>query len=72
LSTPYGENNGAAKLTADQVFMIRFLARAEGLGNAELGRRFGVPRETIRDIVNEKTWRHLLRTVRPQGADTAA
>lgn len=42
-----------------QVWVIRSMSRVLGLSNAEIGRRFNLSRETVRDIVNRKTWRNI-------------
>ena len=54
-----GETNGSARLIKEDVFVIRSVHKFMGLTMTEIGRRYGVPRETIRDVVNRKTWRHL-------------
>ena len=48
-----GENNGRAKLTANQAACI-FTAR--GKSNTELANDFGVSRQTIRDIRQGRKW----------------
>lgn len=45
------------KLDEGHVWVIRSMSRVLQLSNAEIGRRFGLSRETVRDIVNRKTWR---------------
>ena len=54
-----GESNGSARLANEDVFVIRSMHRVLGLTMTEIGRRFRVPRETVRDIVNRKSWKHL-------------
>ena len=54
-----GETNGSARLVKEDVYVIRALHRVMGFTMTEIGRRYGLPRETIRDIVNRKTWKHL-------------
>lgn len=44
-------------LTIEQVAVIRSISSIDGLSNAEIGRRMGRSRETIRDIVLRKTWK---------------
>lgn len=47
------------KLDEGHVWVIRSMSKILGLSNAEIGRRFGLSRETVRDIVIRKTWKHL-------------
>ncbi len=47
-----------AKLTAEQVTELR-AARAAGARHCDLARRFGVTRETVRDIAKRRIWRHV-------------
>lgn len=54
-----GETNGSAKLYKEDVYVMRSLHSILGLGAAEIARRFQVPRTTVRDILNRKTWSHL-------------
>lgn len=54
-----GERNGSARLAVTDVIVIRSLHKVMKLSMTEIGRRFGVPRETVRDIVNRKTWKHI-------------
>ena len=51
----HDEDDG--RMTIEKVAVIRSLSSIWKLSNAEIGRRFGVPRETIRDIVNRKSWK---------------
>ena len=44
-----------AKLTENDVPRIRTLAKL-GVNNTQLAKQFGVSRETIREVVNGKTW----------------
>ena len=53
-----GEENNTAKLTADEVREIRAL-HASGISGAALGRRYGVSKVNISDIVRRRTWRHI-------------
>lgn len=46
-------------LAIEQVAVIRSLSSVDGLSNAEIGRRVGRSRETIRDIVLRKTWKSI-------------
>ena len=54
----YGEEHQNSKLKADDIPLVRRL-RAEGVSYVELGRRFGVHRTTIRDVINGNTWLHI-------------
>ena len=55
-----GEKNGRAKLSAEDVIMIRQLHR-EGITNSELYKAYPqVSKTSIRDIINGKTWKNLL------------
>lgn len=51
-----GEHNGKSKLTLTQVEKIRVLYKTDKCSFADLGRCFGVHRETIRNVVYKKTW----------------
>lgn len=51
-----GENNPKARLTRKQVDKIRDLYSAGKYTQASLGRRFGVSRQLINDVVKFKTW----------------
>ncbi len=55
----HGENQGAAKLNPAKVQEIR-LAAAGGASKMGLGRRFGIDRTTVRDIINRKIWKHVV------------
>ena len=55
---PKGEANGNAKLTATQVAEIRERHAAGGIIQRELGLEFGVSRELVSHIVNNRTWRN--------------
>jgi CENP-B N-terminal DNA-binding domain len=37
--------------------VMRSMHHELGMSKAAIGRRFGMPRETVRDIVNGKSWR---------------
>lgn len=56
--TAVGESVSTAKLTAADVLQIRY---AVGCGATQRSQaiRYGVDATTIRDIVHNKTWRHL-------------
>lgn len=57
-AAPRGEANGAAKLTAADVMVIRGSAGA--VSQTELAARFGVTCGAIWRIVHRRTWRHLI------------
>ena len=52
-----GETASGAKLTANDVRVIRLLYRAGGVSQRALAARFGVTHATIGLIVNNKRWR---------------
>jgi len=55
-----GERQHLSKLNENQVRLIRRI-RSEGkLTNENIGKMFNVRKETIREIVNGRTWKHLL------------
>lgn len=54
-----GEANGHAKLTDRKVRRIRKLYDTGKHTQAELGEMFGVAENTISQVVNRKTWRHV-------------
>lgn len=57
-SNPKGEGNGNAKLTMQQVFVIkRYLA--DGVTARSLAERYGVSRSTIGLIKNGKIWQEV-------------
>lgn len=55
---PIGSRHGMAKLDEETVRRIRSL-RQHGALQRELASMFGVTRNTISNIVNRKTWRHV-------------
>lgn len=55
----FGETNGAARLTAEQVAEIRRLRAAGRRAKGDLDQQFGVNRRTINKIVNRETWAHV-------------
>lgn len=62
--SPKGEENGHAKLTAEQVREIRSLRPATGkikgdLSTYAIAKRYGVSRSLIRHILHRKQWRHV-------------
>lgn len=54
-----GETSGNARLTTDQVRMIRKL-RAQGLSYGKLAGQFGVTPRTIKLISTREIWKHIL------------
>lgn len=50
-------------LDADAMRILASVMRAMnndlGMSKAAIGRRFGMPRETVRDIVNGKSWKRI-------------
>lgn len=57
--TAYGEECNLSVLTEDQVREIRANGKM-GLTNAQIGEKYGVSHETIRCILNGKSWKHIL------------
>ena len=55
-----GENNGASKLTDNQVLKIRELYKSGNYTTLKLGELYDVNRSTISYIINNKTYKHLL------------
>jgi len=55
-----GENNGASKLSNNQVNEIRKLFDTKNYTIIKLGKLYNVNRSTISYIVNNKTFKHLL------------
>lgn len=55
---PRGEMHWASKLTEEQIAEIKLLHKA-GTTQTALGALFGVTQQTIGNIINHKTWRHL-------------
>ncbi len=53
-----GVKQHRAKLDPEKVRLIRWLY-AEGVGQRELGRQFGVSQSTIRPLLIGKTWAHV-------------
>ncbi len=54
-----GEANSSARLTEKKVLAIRTLHGVAGMSITELSQRLDIPRTTIRDVINRKTWTHL-------------
>jgi hypothetical protein len=55
--TPKGEKHGRAKLTENQVLVIR--ANVENKTQRELAKEYGVDQALISAIINRKRWAHL-------------
>jgi len=55
-----GEGTAAAKLTAAQVIEIRQLHRPRRVSYPMLARRYGVSKQTIKNIVTGRWWRWLI------------
>ena len=41
------------------MYLIRSMAKVWGMQNSDIGRKMNLPRETVRDVVNRKTWAKL-------------
>ena len=54
-----GEKHGGARLTEQQVMLIRSLYSSVGHTQRDLANTFGVSHTTIRSIINRKTWTHI-------------
>lgn len=60
----HGERHSHAKLTENDVLEILavYIPRHPINGASALGRKYGVSREAIREIIKGKNWKHLQRT----------
>lgn len=56
--TRRGERNPKAKLTDDDVRLIRALGR-EGISHRVLARKFEVGKNAVESVLNGKTWKHV-------------
>lgn len=54
-----GERNGRAKLTEGQVRRLREMFSTGKHTYADLGRRYGIEKETVARIVKRKLWKHV-------------
>ena len=54
-----GYRNGMARLTEEDVRLIRELKKQSDLSNAEIARKFEVGSSTVSDIINGHTWRNV-------------
>jgi DNA-binding transcriptional regulator YiaG len=57
LTRQRGSNNPCSKLTEEQVIQIRSLKNQ--LSQNRLAEMFNISRSVIKDILNQRTWRHL-------------
>jgi hypothetical protein len=57
-NTTYGERKGSARLTEENIKVIREL-HTSGMGAAQLARAFGVGATTVRHIITGRTWAHV-------------
>lgn len=55
----FGERNGRAVVTAEIVLMMRLLHRWKGIGGAELGRRYGLHKDSVYSILRRRNWKHI-------------
>lgn len=55
----YGERNGRATLTEDQVRSIRNGFYGSKMSQSDYARTLGIPRATVLNILSGKTWKHL-------------
>jgi hypothetical protein len=58
--SPYCEKISVAILKEFQVLEIREKGKTGQFTNMELGIQYGVHKDTIRDILKNKSWKHLL------------
>jgi len=54
-----GQNNFLSKLIDSEVFEIKKLIES-GIPKPEIAKRYNVTERTIRDINNQKTWKHII------------
>lgn len=60
--SPYarvGGRNGSTRLDEWDVCFMRSMNRVWGLSIAEIARRRNMPRTTVRDLINRRTWTHV-------------
>ncbi len=55
----FGENNGQAVLTTEEVLEIRQMLASNFHTSTEIGAMFGVTRAAVNSIKSRRTWRHL-------------
>ena len=53
-----GENNPAAKLTAEEVLIVRGMW-ANGISQANISKATGIPNKNVWQIVHRKRWKHV-------------
>lgn len=53
-----GESHPRAKLTDEIVRQIRAL-HAKGQGSKSIARQLDLPRDTVRDVIDFRTWKHV-------------
>lgn len=56
---PIGVNNPNSKLTESEVKQICTMLQSENKTLKQIGAEFSVSKDTIRDIKNKRTWRHI-------------
>jgi hypothetical protein len=56
---PRGASHYATRLTEDDVIEIRRLYATGSVSHARIAAQYGVKRETIRDIIAYKRWKHI-------------
>ena len=56
---PSGEKHGRSKITSKQVAVIRKLYSRGKFSGARIGRKFGLTRHQIYNIVSKRQWRHI-------------
>jgi len=57
--SPRGESHGNNRLKESQIRSIRKINSFDIFTQAEIGKIFSVARETTRDIINKKIWKHV-------------
>jgi len=55
----FGEKNGSAKLSKEEVVLIKMLKRDSLLSNVRVGKIFNISRTSIYNIVNSKNWSYV-------------
>ena len=54
-----GSTNGRTKLNDETVCVIRSMHKIWGLSVVQIAERWSMPKETVRDIIKRRTWRHI-------------
>ena len=54
-----GERNSQAKYTDNDVFIIKFLARIEGISPRNIAVEMGIPERTAYYLASPEGWKHL-------------